>query len=35
VLGGIDTRRSHAVHERRVHGNKVLAEDVETAIKGL
>jgi hypothetical protein len=35
VLGGVDARRSHAVHERRVHGNKVLAEDVKTALNSL
>jgi hypothetical protein len=35
VLGGVDTHRSHTVHERRVHRSKVLAEDMETAVNSL
>jgi hypothetical protein len=35
ALGGVDARRSHAVHEGRVHGSKVLPEDVETAVDSL
>jgi hypothetical protein len=35
MLGGVDARRSHVVHECRVHGNKLLTEDVEMAVNSL
>ena len=35
VLGGVNARCSHAVYECRVHGDKVLAEDMEAAVDSL
>ena len=35
VLGRVNAGSSHAVYKRRVHGDKVLAEDVEAAVDSL
>jgi hypothetical protein len=35
MLGRVNACGSHAVDECRVHGNKVLAEDVEAAVDSL